>query len=175
MDVTSALNHLHIAPRKIRLVAHLIKGMDVKRAEMELRVLPKRSTIPLLKLLKSAVANARHNFQLGDEAKLYIRDITVNPGPVLKRTQPRAFGKAALVRKRTSHILLVLATRGSGSSVMADETHTESGKGPVERDFEPGDAQRKSKFSKQEKEMSPGIPRKKTASFVKRVFQRKAI
>lgn len=104
------LQHLHISPRKVRLVASLIKGMDLKRAELELDKLPKRSSAPLLKLLKSAADNAVNNFQK-DPAVLYIREVTVNEGPVMKRMRPRAFGRGAAIRKRMSHILIVLDTK----------------------------------------------------------------
>lgn len=101
------LRYLHISPRKVRLVASLIKGMDVKRAELELDKLPKRSSTPLLKLLKSAVNNAASNFQK-DPTALYVREMSVNAGPVMKRMRPRAFGRGALIRKRMSHITIVL-------------------------------------------------------------------
>ena len=108
--IEAQLNYVHIAPRKMRLVANLVKGMDVSRAETQLRFLTKRASHPLVKLLRSAVANAKHNFQL-DEKDLVIQKITVDGGPVLKRFRARAFGRAARLRKRTSHVTLVLKVR----------------------------------------------------------------
>lgn len=107
MEVTAKLRHLHIAPRKVRLVAGLVRGLPLKDAFIQLRHLPKRSSLPLEKLLKSAAANARHNFNL-DEKNLRIKAILVDSGPVLKRIEPRAFGRGFVVRKRMSHILVTL-------------------------------------------------------------------
>lgn len=105
------LSYLHISPRKVRLVAHLIKGMDVTRAELELRNISKRASSPIVKLLKSAISNAVHD--LGqDAARLYIKQINVDAGPVMKRMMPRAFGRGATIRKRMSHVSLVLGMRG---------------------------------------------------------------
>lgn len=108
MDVKASIQYLHIAPRKVRVAACLVKGMRVKRAALALRHLPKHAALPLGKLLKSAIANAVENFKL-DGKDLYIKDIRVNPGPVLKRVRPRAFGRAATIRRRMSHVALVLA------------------------------------------------------------------
>jgi len=110
MEIKAKLNYLRISPRKVRLAANLIKGMDVERAELELLHLTKRSSEPLLKLIKSAVANAQHNFRIDEEA-LYVKNVLVNEGPKLKRYRPRAFGRAAPIRKRTSHISLILDTK----------------------------------------------------------------
>ncbi len=109
-DVTAELNHMRIAPRKVRLVVSAIRGMSVGDAEVRLRFLTKRASHPLLKLLKSAVANAKNNFQLSED-DLVVRRITVDGGPVQKRFRARAFGRAARIRKRTSHVTLVLGTK----------------------------------------------------------------
>lgn len=110
MEINAQLNYAHIAPRKMRLVIDMVKGRNVSEAELVLASLIKRSAAPVLKLLKSAVANAVNNFQL-DESGLYVKDIKVNAGPVAKRMMPRAFGRGATIRKRTSHIVLVLDSR----------------------------------------------------------------
>ena len=107
MKVIAKLNNLRISPRKVRLVADLIRGLDVSDAKVQLNFLIKRSSRPMLKLLNSAVANASHNFKL-DENNLYISELIVNEGPTLKRIMPRAMGRAFYIRKRTSHITLVL-------------------------------------------------------------------
>ncbi|KKW18713.1 MAG: 50S ribosomal protein L22 [Parcubacteria group bacterium GW2011_GWB1_50_9] len=111
-EITAELNYVAIAPRKVRLVADMIRGMDVARAETQLLFLTKRASHPLAKLLKSAVANAKNNFRV-DESDLIVQRITVDGGPVGKRTRARAFGRAARIRKRTSHVTLVLGTRSS--------------------------------------------------------------
>ena len=109
MEVKAKLNALRISPRKVRLIADLIRGMDVQRAELELANAPQRSSMDLQKLLKSAIANARHNFELEKDV-LFIKEIFVDGGVVMKRQMPRAFGRAAIIRKRTSNISLTLST-----------------------------------------------------------------
>jgi len=105
--VSARLRHLRISPRKVRLVADLIRGLDVEEAERQLTFLTKRSAQPILKLLNSAVANAGHNASL-PKPGLYVASITVEPGPSLKRWRPRAMGRAAPILKRTSHVTLFL-------------------------------------------------------------------
>lgn len=110
-QATAKLSRLRIAPRKARLVADLIKGMEVVMAEQQLRLLAKASAEPILKLIKSAVANARHNAKAVADATFIIRDIRVDEGPAYKRSMPRARGRATPIRKRTSHISLVVDTK----------------------------------------------------------------
>lgn len=107
MEVIARLRHLHIAPRKVRLVADLIRGKSVQQAETLLQFQSKRAVGPLQKLLKSAVANAKNNLKIPIE-NLYISKITVDEGPKLKRWRPRARGRAYPIQKKTSHITLVL-------------------------------------------------------------------
>ena len=107
MEVTAKLRYLRIAPRKVRLVADLVRGKSVEEATHILNFTRKRAAKPLLKLLNSAVANASHNFQLKKE-NLYISKILVNEGPKLKRWRPRARGVTYEIQKKTSHITLVL-------------------------------------------------------------------
>lgn len=107
-DITAKLNYHRISPRKIRLVADLVRGKSVKDALSQLKFFPKKSAPVIAKLLNSAIANAKKNFNIKDEKNLYIKAITVDEGPTLKRTMPRAFGRSAVIRKRTSHINLIL-------------------------------------------------------------------
>ncbi|OGF74476.1 50S ribosomal protein L22 [Candidatus Giovannonibacteria bacterium RIFCSPHIGHO2_02_FULL_46_20] len=106
-EIIARLQYLHIAPRKARLVAHTIRGKSVALAEARLRFAHKGAAVPLLKLLRSAIANAKHNFQL-DADRLVVQSVRVDSGTVLKRFMPRARGTASPIRKRTSHITLVL-------------------------------------------------------------------
>lgn len=108
MDVHASLRHLHMAPRKVRLVVDLIRGLGVSEAEQRLTFLKKDASRPVLKLLQSAKANAQHNFQL-DPATLVVKTITADAGVTLKRSHPRAMGRSAPIRKRSTHINLVLA------------------------------------------------------------------
>jgi large subunit ribosomal protein L22 len=102
--------YIRIAPRKVRLVADLIRGKDVAEAIAILRHTPRAASPVLEKLLNSAVANAEHNYKM-DVNKLYISEIYANEGPTLKRYQPRAQGRAFPILKRTSHITLVVSER----------------------------------------------------------------
>lgn len=107
MEVKASLKYLRISPKKVRLVANLIKHKTVAEAKSQLLVLPQRAKRPIMKLLDSAISNAKHNFQLAEE-NLYIKNITVDPGPSLKRWMPRARGSASPIYRRSSHINLVL-------------------------------------------------------------------
>ena len=107
MSVTAKLRHLRIAPRKVRLVADLIRGKRVEEAQNILNFTIKKSVLPILKLLRSAVANAKNSFQL-DEANLYISKILVDEGPKYKRWRARARGSAGQIQKKTSHVTIIL-------------------------------------------------------------------
>jgi len=107
MAVIAKLNYLRITPRKVRLVADLIRGKSTEEAQTILSFTVKKAAAPLLKLLKSAIANAKNQFQL-DESNLYISKILVDEGPKYKRWMPRARGMASEIQKKTSHITIVL-------------------------------------------------------------------
>ncbi|MCH7492455.1 50S ribosomal protein L22 [Patescibacteria group bacterium] len=107
MEVNAKLRYLKIAPRKVRLVIDVVRGMPVEKAEYQLQFLNKGATLPVLKLLRSAIANAVNNHKLVKD-NLYIKSISVNDGPTLKRWKPRAFGRASEIRKRSSHVIIIL-------------------------------------------------------------------
>lgn len=109
MEIKANLKYLHIAPRKTRTVADMIKGKSAVEAEAVLKFLRKRASIPVLKLLKSAVANAKHNFNIERE-NLRIKSIRVDQGPVMKRFMPRARGMAAPIKRRQSHVAIILTS-----------------------------------------------------------------
>lgn len=115
MKVTAKLDNLRISPRKVRLVTDSIKGLDVNEALIGLGNLVKRSSLPVEKLVKSAIANAENNFGL-DKDNLYIYEIQVGEGPTLKRWLPRAYGRATSILKRSSKINLVLEERIEGKN-----------------------------------------------------------
>ncbi|OGG87542.1 50S ribosomal protein L22 [Candidatus Kuenenbacteria bacterium RIFCSPHIGHO2_02_FULL_39_13] len=108
METTAKLRHLRMSPRKVRLVADAIRGINVEQALARLKFSDKRAAHPLAKLLNSAIANAQHNQDLKRD-NLLIKEIRVDQGPVLKRWRARAFGRAAAIQKKTSHISIVLA------------------------------------------------------------------
>lgn len=99
-----------MSPRKVRLVAGLVRNMDALSALDQLRFTQKAACRPVEKTLRSALANAEHNFHL-DKEDLKIKKIFVDKGPVLKRWRARAFGRAAPIKKHICHITIVLATK----------------------------------------------------------------
>ena len=105
------LSNYRQAPRKVRLVAVLLRGMSAERALAQLAMLPKRASEPMQKLLRSALANATEREGVS-AADLYVSKIEVNGGVVFKRSMPRARGRASMIKKRTSHITLSLAQKG---------------------------------------------------------------
>jgi large subunit ribosomal protein L22 len=109
MEIKASLNNLRMAPRKVRLVANLIKGMSVPQAKAQLSFLVKKPAPLILKLINSATANAKHNFEI-EENNLAIEKILVESGSTFKRWLPRAMGRATPIRKRTCSIKLVLKT-----------------------------------------------------------------
>lgn len=116
MKVDAKLNYLRVAPRKVRLVADLVRGRRVSEAEDRLHFVKKKASKPVEKLLRSAVANAEHNFELKKD-NLYILEIRVDEGPTLKRWRPRARGAANEIQKKTSHITIVLDEVDSGEEI----------------------------------------------------------
>jgi large subunit ribosomal protein L22 len=114
--VKAYARELHIAPRKMRLVTNMVKDMNVGLALTQLTHTNKKGAPMLVKLLKSAVANAQHNFSL-DPERLYIKEITTDMGRVMKRYFPRARGSAFVIRRKLSHVNGILEERGSGKKV----------------------------------------------------------
>jgi large subunit ribosomal protein L22 len=110
MASRAKLSYVRIPPRKARLVADLIRGMNVSDASAILRHSPQKSGRFLEKLLKSAVSNAVQGGKV-DPDTLFVREIFVNPGPTMKRYTARAQGRGARVNKRTSHVTVVLGER----------------------------------------------------------------
>ena len=111
------------SPRKVRLVADLIKGKKVKDAELALSFLPKRAATPLLVLLRSAVANATQNSGIKVE-NLVVSDVRVDKGVTMKRFMPRARGSASRINKRSSHVLLVLSEKVEKVKAVKAKTST---------------------------------------------------
>ena len=106
-QAVATLKYARISSRKVKIVADLIRGKNVDEALAIMKFTPKASTEILEKLLKSAIANAENNHGMSHE-KLYISEIYANQGPTLKRIRPAAKGSAVRIRKRTSHITIVL-------------------------------------------------------------------
>ncbi len=107
MEVRARLRFARIAPRKARLVADMIRNKKSEEALHVLSFTKKAAAKILLKLLKSAIANANQRKNI-DMDRLYVKRITVDQGPMLKRYQPRALGRATMIRRRMSHITIIL-------------------------------------------------------------------
>jgi large subunit ribosomal protein L22 len=110
MKVKAQAKYIRQSPYKVRLVLDLVRGLPVTEAEDLLRLTSRGATEPVAKVLHSAVANAEHNFAL-DPDDLVIAEAFADEGPTLKRYRPRARGRATRIRKRTSHITIVVSDR----------------------------------------------------------------
>jgi large subunit ribosomal protein L22 len=123
MEITAQLHLYRQSPRKMRLVADSIRGLNAKKALDRLYFSPKRASTPIYKLVQSAIANASHNFSLNPD-NLFIKKIMVDTGPTLKRWRARAFGRSAPIRKHTSHVTIILdesVKTGSDSKIKKKE------------------------------------------------------
>ena len=110
LEAKATLRYARISSRKVKIVADLIRGKKVDEALAIIKFTPKASSEILEKLLKSAIANAENNHFM-NRANLYVAEIYANQGPTLKRIRPAAKGSAVRIRKRTSHITIVLRER----------------------------------------------------------------
>ncbi|EDL62472.1 50S ribosomal protein L22 [Bacillus salacetis] len=113
MQAKAVAKTVRIAPRKVRLVVDLIRGKQVGEAVAILNLTPKAASPVVEKVLKSAIANAEHNYDM-DVNNLVISDAFVNEGPTMKRFRPRAMGRASQINKRTSHITIVVSEKKEG-------------------------------------------------------------
>lgn len=113
MKAKAVAREVRIAPRKARLVVDLIRGKDVDEAISILRYTPKKASPIVEKVLKSAIANAEHNYEMEPE-NLVVSEAYVDEGITLKRFRPRAQGRASRINKRTSHITIVLTEKKEG-------------------------------------------------------------
>ncbi len=113
MKVSAKLNNLRVAPRKVRIVAKLVKGMAINDAFDQLDIHIRKTAPYMKKLLESAIANGENNFGI-DKDNMFISDVVVDAGPTLKRWRARAFGRAGKILKRTSKIELVISERVEG-------------------------------------------------------------
>lgn len=107
-ETRAVLHHLRMAPRKVRLVADQIRGKDVDKAMLLLEFSPRLAASPMLKLLKSAIANAKNENDRRDESNLIIHKVWVDEARMLQRFRPSPMGRAARIQKRMSHITIVL-------------------------------------------------------------------
>lgn len=115
----ATLKQYRQSPRKVRLVADLIRGKKVDKALTDLEFATKRASGAMKKLLNTAIAGAKHNFKL-EKDDLFVKEVTVDQGPTLHRWMPRARGRATPINKRTSHITVVLAESKVSDKVVSE-------------------------------------------------------
>ncbi len=167
---TATLRYLRIAPRKTRLVASVLKGKAVSEAEAELRYSTKKAAKPILKLLRSVVASAKQASL--EPERLRIVDIRVDQGPMFKRFMPRASGRAVTIQKKTSHVFIAVAEKGSNVQKFRDfyQPQTKKEARNIVKEFEKEKQQKAASEKKEEKEGA-----KKGVGTVKKMFQRKSV
>lgn len=178
MQVKTYTNYIHIAPRKVRLVVDLVRGLDVERAEQQLLFCKKKAASIVLKSLKSAVASALHNFSL-DKKNLYISEIKVGEGPSMKRWQAAAFGSAHSITKKTSHLAIILDERiKSGKKIKKEKLKIgkKTEKISLQKNEEKNRLKKTEKpkwFDRKEQEKTLKMPKLPTG-FMRKIFRRKS-
>ena len=110
MEAKAYAKYIRISPRKVQIVCDLIRDRDVDTAMAILMNTPKSASEPLIKLLKSAVANAENNFSM-EHDKLYVSEVYATAGPILKRMRQASKGRGYRINKRTSHVTLTVAEK----------------------------------------------------------------
>lgn len=165
---TAQLRYLRIAPRKVRLLAHTLKGLSVTEAEAQLLLRTQRARLPLLKLLRSAAANAKENQKLAP-ANLFVKGVWVNEGPMLKRSLPRAQGSATPIHKKMSHVTVVLeemaTPRAPRFTIVIPEKKKKSEKGGKKKPAKP----------RTEEQPRKAAPETKKPGFFRKFFRRKSM
>lgn len=179
MKVNAKLNNLRIAPRKSKLVADLIKGLDVLEALDQLEAHVKRTSPHMKKLLLSAIANAENNFGL-DKNNLYVYEARIGAGPTMKRWMPKAFGRAGEILKRTSKIEIILEERVEGKNRKTkEEMEAEMKKREKERKKEEKEQKETQEKSSNDSDKKGGEERAKKETpnkgWAKKIFQRKSM
>ncbi len=175
MEIIAKLNNLRMSARKVRLVADMIRNKSVLKAKTDLMFSPRLGAKAFAKLLDSAIANAKNNFQL-DENDLYISKAFVDDGRKLKRWRPRSRGRAFPIQKKTSHLTIVLSEKeGKAGKIKKTAPEKKSEIKPLEtKTKEKGFAAktRKERFDKEGTEVA--LKQKSAGQGLKRIFRRKA-
>jgi large subunit ribosomal protein L22 len=118
--ITASLSNHRISPRKVRVAANLVRGKSADEALVILSYASKKAADPLADLIRSALANARNNFRI-EPGTLTVKELRVDGGQVLKRSRPRSRGMANRIKKRTSHVTVVLAPKAEKAPKKAAE------------------------------------------------------
>ncbi|OGY46758.1 MAG: 50S ribosomal protein L22 [Candidatus Buchananbacteria bacterium RIFCSPLOWO2_01_FULL_46_12] len=130
-EVKASARYVRMSTRKTRLVANLLRKKNAQVAVDELKLIKRAAVRPVIKLINSALANAENNFNLV-KSDLYIKEITVGEGPTFDRWQPKAHGRATPIRRRTSHIDLVLGLKPGAKTVARKVSQAENRKSSAE-------------------------------------------
>jgi len=182
MKVVAKLNNLRTSPRKVRLVADLVRWKNTEKAQNILAFAKQKSAEPILKLLNQAIANAKNNFQL-DPNNLFIYRITVDEGPKFKRWRARARGQASAIQKKTSHITIILdeivAGKKIGKKKDAKGLEVKEGKGDESKASSSSSvsketSEKESKTEKTKVAQKIDIKKQKVDPGSRRMFRRKA-
>lgn len=167
----ATLRYLQMAPRKVRAVAGLVRGLPVSEAEAQLLLQPRRAAKPLLKLLRSAVANAKNN-QKEEAVSWVITSLTVDQGPMLKRYLPRARGSASPIQRKMCHITLTLGEKEGKTG--RQFTITPKKKKKVSAPAAEKKARPATQKGMEEARKPEADTRKEGSGFFKKVFNRKS-
>lgn len=157
MKVKAKLNNLRISPRKVRLVADLVRGLDVEEALSQIETSYKRGSLPMKKLILSAVSNGENNLGI-DRNNMYIFSILVDGGPSLKRWMPKAYGRAGQILKRTTQVEVTLEERVEGKGRKSQEELEEARKKRLEARMK-----KEKEMRKEAKEKEASIKSKETS------------
>jgi len=171
MSVNVKLKYLRIAPRKVRLVADLIRGKKLEEAQTILNFTIKGASNPLLKLLKQAGADAKNNFQM-EPSNLFISKITVNGGPKYRKWEPRARGQAYEIQEKTSHIEIILdeiVKKAKKKRSLPVKAQTEE----VKETLKPEAEEKISKPEKMKTRPEKEIAKPRTVKGLRKIFQHK--
>ncbi len=166
MEIKAKLKNLRMSPQKVRLVVDLIRKMPIDKALNQLKFVKKHATLPVANLLKTALADAQHNYNL-DPKNLKIAEIRVDEGFTLKRWMPKAHGRATKIRKRSAHISLTLTEIVASGKKTARKVEAEK---PVKLDEMSKDINKKEDKKVNKEENKKGADK----AFSAKVFRRKS-
>ncbi len=164
MEVKAKLRHLRIAPRKVRLVVNVVRGLSLVDAENQLLNMNKRAAHPVLKLIRSAAASAEHNYKL-NRNDLVVKTIQVDDAMTFKRWQPRAMGRATMLRKRGSHVKVVLDLKPEAkqaAQAKAKSAKPKTTKKPVAKKSEKKEVKKTSAKAEKKTTKKPAAKKTKT-------------
>lgn len=177
MKVTATLKNYRVSPQKTRLVTSLVRGLDIKQAITELEHSSKKSSLQLVKLIKSAEANAENNFGL-DAGNLFVEDIQVGEGITYKRWMPRAYGRASGIMKRTSNIRVTLNERMEGVGRKTREQIAKKQKEREKEEKHDHDEEEKKSVTSRRRRGKDAVKEdhaKGKSDFSKKMFRRKSV